>query len=164
MQKMLIIDQSKCTGCRACETVCSAKHEGESNPARSRVNVVKWEWEGFMMPFMCQQCLDAPCVAACPVKALSRQEEMGDVKVNYDRCIGCKLCMTVCPFGGMGFDAVAKKVIKCDFCDGDPMCAKFCATQAIRFVDASVVNLQKKKILAHKLPETLTALVVGESH
>lgn len=115
MQKMLLVDQEKCTGCRACEAVCSAKHEGACNPMRSRVYVVKREWEGFMMPFMCQQCLDAPCVAACPMKALSRKEELGDVKLNYDRCIGCKLCITVCPFGGMGFDPIGKKVLMCDF-------------------------------------------------
>lgn len=155
MQKMLLVDQEKCTGCRTCETVCSAKHEGASNPMRSRVFVVKREQEGFMMPFMCQQCIDAPCMAACPVKALSRKEEMGDVSLNYDRCIGCKLCMTVCPFGGMGFDTIGKKVIKCDFCDGDPVCARFCSTKAIQFLDASVVHMQKRKALSEKLPDAL---------
>ena len=116
MQKMLLVDQEKCTGCRTCEAVCSAKHEGASNPSRSRIQVVKWEWEGFMMPFMCQQCNDAPCVNACPVKALGRNETLGQVDVDYDRCIGCKLCIAVCPFGGMGYDPIDNKVIKCDFC------------------------------------------------
>ena len=155
MQKMLLVDQEKCTGCRACEAVCSAKHEGASNPMRSRVKVVKWEWDGLMMPLSCQQCDDAPCLVSCPVKALSRDEELGRVVHNSERCIGCRLCVTVCPFGGMGFDPIGKKVIKCDFCDGDPVCARFCSTQAIRFVDASVVDMQKKKALAGKLLETL---------
>jgi Fe-S-cluster-containing hydrogenase component 2 len=155
MQKMLLVDQEKCTGCRACEAVCSAKHEGATNPMRSRVKVVKWEWDGFMMPFTCQQCEDAPCLVSCPVKALSREEKLGRVVHNSERCIGCRLCVTVCPFGGMGFDPIGKKVIKCDFCDGDPVCARFCSTQAIKFVDASVVDMQKKKALAGKLLETL---------
>ena len=155
MQKMLLIDQEKCTGCRTCEVVCSAIHEGASNPARSRIHVVKWEWDGFMMPFSCQQCQDAPCVVACPFKALSRDEEFGRVVHNYDRCIGCRLCVTVCPFGGMGYDSVSKKVINCDFCDGDPACARFCSTQAIKFVDASKANMEKKRIVAESLPERM---------
>jgi len=152
---MLLIDQEKCTGCRTCEAVCSAKHEGASNPARSRIHVVKWEWDGFMMPLSCQQCQDAPCVAACPVKALSRDEEFGRVVNNYDRCIGCRLCVTVCPFGGMGYDSIGKRVIKCDFCDGDPACARFCSTQAIRFLDASRANLEKKRAVTESLPERM---------
>ncbi len=153
MQKMLIVDSKKCTGCRTCETVCSAKHEGMSSQSRSRIHVIKWEWEGFMMPFYCEQCQDAPCMAACPVKSLSRDEEYGRVIIDRDRCIGCKLCVAVCPFGGMGWDPIANKVIKCDFCGGDPTCVRFCSTQAIRFVDASKVNLEKKRAVAANLPE-----------
>ncbi len=155
MQKMLLVDQEKCTGCRTCEAVCSAKHEGASNPSRSRVQVVKWEWEGFMMPFMCQQCHDAPCVNACPVKALGRDDTLGQVNLDYDRCIGCKLCIAVCPFGGMGYDPVDNKVIKCDFCGGDPLCVRFCSTAAIRFVDASDASLKKKKEAILNLPERM---------
>ena len=152
---MLLIDQEKCTGCRTCEAVCSAMHIGASNPSRSRIHVVKWEWDGFMMPFACQQCQDAPCVVACPVKALSRDEKLGRVLHNSDRCIGCRLCVTVCPFGGMGYDSIARKVIKCDFCDGDPVCARFCSTRAIQFVDASKANLLKTRAIAESLPETM---------
>ena len=152
MQKMLLVDHEKCTGCRTCETVCSAMHEGASNPVRSRIHVVKWEWDGFMMPFMCQQCQDAPCIAVCPTKALSRDEELGRVVVDYDKCIGCKFCITACPFGGIGFDSVGEKVIKCDFCDGDPVCVRFCSTQAIQFVDTSEASLIKKREAAESLP------------
>ncbi len=153
MQKMLLVDSRKCTGCRTCEIVCSAQHEGASDPSRSRIHVVKWEWDGFMMPFSCQQCQDAPCVVVCLLKALSRDEEYGRVVHNRDKCIGCKLCVVVCPFGGMGWDAMASRVIKCDFCDGDPACARFCSTQAVRFVDASDVNLEKQRALAATLSD-----------
>jgi len=154
MQKMLIVDSEKCTGCRTCETVCSATHEGVTNPSRSRIHVVKWEWERLLMiPFFCEQCQDAPCIVTCPFKALSRDEEYGRVVHNGDKCIGCKLCVAMCPFGGMGWDPIANKVIKCDFCDGDPACVRFCSTQAIRFVDASNVNLEKKRAVAATLPD-----------
>lgn len=153
MQKILIVDPEKCTGCRTCETVCSAKHEGVTNPWRSRVNVMKLEWEGVMIPFFCQQCQNAPCVAVCPVNALSHDEEYGRVKIDRDRCIGCRFCMVVCPFGGMGWDPIANKVIKCDFCDGDPTCVRFCSTQAIRFMDASEVKLAKTRALLATISE-----------
>ena len=155
MQKMLLIDYKKCTGCSTCEIVCSAQHEGENNPSRSRIHVVKWDWDGFMMPFACLQCEDAPCISVCRFKALSRDEEFGKVEIDEDRCIGCKLCVAMCPFGGMACDSMANKVIKCDFCDGDPACVKFCTTQAIRFVDAAQVHLKKQRAIIETIPERI---------
>ena len=46
MDKVLTVDFEKCTGCRLCEQVCTVMHDGVSNPARSRIKVVKWEDEG----------------------------------------------------------------------------------------------------------------------
>jgi Fe-S-cluster-containing hydrogenase component 2 len=150
MAKVLMIDYEKCTGCRLCELVCSVKHEGVSNPARSRIKIVKWEWEGRYVPMSCQQCESAPCKAVCPVKAISRNGEMGRVEVDYDTCIGCRMCVAICPFGTMGFDTLAKKVIKCDFCDGDPQCVRFCETGAVQYVDAAMVSTLKQVTAAEK--------------
>jgi Fe-S-cluster-containing dehydrogenase component len=55
----------------------------------------------------------------------------------------------------MGYDAVDNKVIKCDFCGGDPLCVRFCSTEAIRFVDASEASLKKKKDAVLNLPERM---------
>ena len=155
MAKVLSIEYQKCTGCRSCELVCSVKHDGVANPMRSRIKVMKWEAEGLYIPMSCQQCQDAPCIAVCPTKALSRDAELGRVVVDYDKCIGCKLCITACPFGGMGFDDVDRKMIKCDFCDGDPACVSFCSTGAIAFEDASDVSLKKKKEAIKNLPVSM---------
>ena len=103
MAKVLSIDYQKCTGCRTCEQVCSVKHDGVLNPMRSRIKVMKWEAEGLYVPMSCQQCQDAPCLNVCPVKAISRDDEMGLVAVDYDVCIGCRSCVVVCPFGAMSF-------------------------------------------------------------
>ncbi len=151
MTKVLTVDFEKCTGCRLCELVCSAKHEGVSNPSRSRLKVEKWEWEGLYIPMTCQQCDDAPCKSVCPVKAISRDEDLGRLTVDYELCIGCRSCVAVCPFGAMSFDTVGKKVIKCDLCDGEPTCASFCDTKALDYVEARRLNSSKKRDAAKRL-------------
>ena len=159
MNKMLIVDHSKCTGCRLCEIVCSIKKNATSNPARARITVVKWEPICVETPMLCQQCESAPCMAVCPVGALTRDEELARVAINYDLCIGCKFCVAACPFGAMGIDTVARQVIKCDLCDGDPTCVKFCETKALQYVDATTVNTVKMREAAEKLSELLKKTV-----
>jgi len=151
MAKVLKIDYQKCTGCRLCELVCSVVHDGVSNPARSRIKVMKWESEGLYIPMSCQQCEDAPCMIACPVKAISRDEAMNRVMVDYDICIGCRTCVSVCPFGAMNFNVIDKKVIKCDLCDDDPQCVRFCDMKAIEYVEADRVSISRKKDAAERL-------------
>lgn len=155
MQKMVIINHDKCTGCRQCELVCSVKHTGASNPSRSRISVVKWEGEGFYLPMLCQQCQEPACMAVCPKDAISRDEKLCRVVVDYDLCIGCEMCVAACPFGGMGIDTVEKKVIKCNLCDGEPICVRFCKSEALEYADASIVNLKKKRVAAEKFSDLM---------
>lgn len=151
MGKVLYIDYEKCTGCRLCELVCSVVHDGVSNPARSRIKVMKWEAEGLYIPMSCQQCEDAPCMNVCPVKAISRDEDLGRVIVDYDVCIGCRSCVTVCPFGAMSFNTIDKRVFKCDVCDGEPQCVRFCEEKAVDYVDAADVSTLKKRDAAKRI-------------
>lgn len=155
MAKVLNINYEKCTGCRQCELVCSVKHTGASNPTRANVHVVKWEDQGFYLPIFCQHCVDAPCMSVCPRKAISRDEELNRVKIDYDLCIGCRACIAACPFGAMGYDQVEKKVIKCDMCDGEPLCADFCEVKAIEFVEASTINYKKMREAGANFAELL---------
>ncbi len=155
MNKMLIVDHSKCTGCRLCEVVCSVKKNGTANPARARIAVIKWEPLCVETPMLCQQCESAPCMVVCPVRALSRDDDMVRVSLDYDLCIGCKFCVAACPFGAMGIDAVTRKVIKCDLCDGDPTCVKFCETKALQYEDSNTATMTKMREAAEKLSELL---------
>ena len=108
--KALMINDEKCTGCRLCELVCSVMHDGISNPSRSRIKVIKWEAEGLYIPMSCQQCQDAPCMNVSPVKAISRDEDLARVMVDYDVCIGCRACVSACPFGVMSFNVIDKNI------------------------------------------------------
>ena len=151
MAKVLYIDYRKCTGCRTCEMVCSVMHDGVVNPERSRIKIMKWEAEGLYVPMSCQQCQDAPCMNVCPVKAISQDEELGRIMVDYDICIGCRACVAVCPFGAMNFNVKDKQVFKCDLCDGEPQCVRFCDVQAIEYIEADSVATDKKRDAAERL-------------
>jgi Fe-S-cluster-containing hydrogenase component 2 len=113
--------------------------------------VVKWEAEGLYIPMSCQQCQDAPCLNVCPVKAISRNEELEKVVVDYDVCIGCRSCVSACPFGAMAFNPTDRKVFKCDHCDGDPQCVRFCEVKAVDFVEADKVSFSKRRQAAERV-------------
>ena len=151
MAKALYIDYQKCTGCRTCELVCAVQHDGCSNPTRSRIKVVKWESRGLYIPMSCQQCQDAPCMNICPVKAISKDDDLGRVMVDYDTCIGCRSCVSICPFGAMSFNVIDKMVFKCDLCDGDPQCVRFCDVKAVDLVEENDVSILKTRSAAEKI-------------
>jgi Fe-S-cluster-containing hydrogenase component 2 len=154
-QKILMIDCTKCTGCRLCELVCSVKKVNASNPSRARVHVVKWEMQGLELPMLCQHCEIPPCKSICPAGAIYRDEQLGGVLIDYDKCIGCRMCVAVCPFGAMAMDTALKKVVKCDLCDGEPTCVNFCQPGALQYVEATTANLRKKREASLKFSELM---------
>jgi len=133
--------------------VCAVSHDGISNPARSRIRVLKWEAEGVYIPMTCQQCQDAPCLNVCPVKAISQDVELGRVSVDYNTCIGCRSCVSVCPFGAMNYNTTDRRVLKCDVCDGDPQCVRFCDVKAVDFIEAGEVALMKSRKAAKRVSD-----------
>jgi Fe-S-cluster-containing hydrogenase component 2 len=151
MTKALIMEYEKCVGCRTCEMACSAKHTATVNPHQSRVSVVKWDIDGEGIPIACSHCESAPCQAICPVIAIARDESLGRVMVDYDKCIGCRMCVAVCPFGAISFDSISGKVIKCDLCDGDPLCARFCSYGALVYLDVSEQPIRKRREVAEEV-------------
>lgn len=155
-QKVLVVDQQKCTGCRLCELVCSVHHTGSSNPSRARIKVVKWEHVGIYLPMTCNHCEKAYCVEVCPTKACHREPDNNNrVVIDKNLCIGCRTCVVACPFGHPFFDIQDRVTVKCDYCDGDPKCVAFCDPKAVAYVDADMIQMTKKREAANKFIESL---------
>jgi len=150
MGKILIVSPEKCASCRNCELACSFAHEDVFNPAKSRVHALIWERLGLGVPLMCMHCEDAPCMEVCPTGALGRDNQTNGVLWDKQKCIGCKLCVSACPFGNANYDVETKRVIKCDLCQGDPVCAKVCPNAAIEYKEADEGVLAKKALYAEK--------------
>jgi Fe-S-cluster-containing hydrogenase component 2 len=126
MLKKLLVNAKLCTGCRYCEIICSMRHEGNVNPHKSRIKVTSNLLAGSDNPKVCHQCGRPLCMSACTVGAIQIDNELGIPIIDADKCNGCKSCVDACPFGEIFFDYERNVAIKCDLCDGDPQCVKFC--------------------------------------
>jgi len=128
MGKSIVVDPEKCTGCRICEMICSFR-DG-SNPYNSKIKVKKNEERGIDLPVLCFHCSEALCAEACPNDAILRGTD-GAVTIDAARCNGCQACSEACPYGAIQF--VNDQASKCNLCGGDPVCVKWCPTEAIGF-------------------------------
>ncbi len=151
MVAKLVVNYDKCVGCETCEQACSLKRGGMITPALSRIGVIRRNMGAQNVPITCQQCESAPCMAICPVKAISHDEKLGRKVIDYNVCIGCRMCVAICPFGAMQYEGAGKKVFKCDLCDGDPVCVKFCQHDALKYFDAAQQGPLKQIAIAEKV-------------
>ncbi|HEY6073087.1 MAG TPA: 4Fe-4S dicluster domain-containing protein, partial [Anaerolineales bacterium] len=114
----MLIDSTKCVGCRSCEEACNSKNslpppkesfssdsvfekQRDTTPdAFTVLNRYPNEKEPDKPIFVrkeCNHCNQPACATACLVKALEKTPE-GPVVYNKDRCMGCRYCMLSCPF------------------------------------------------------------------
>ena len=125
------VNEARCSGCRACEVACVARHDGLFGTSTSRIRVTKVEHVGIERPSICRQCADAPCVASCPTTALSRDPITSAILLDPDECLVCSACQDACVFGGVSVHPATGLPLICDLCDGDPACVKRCVTGAL---------------------------------
>lgn len=166
MRLGMVIDLKRCIGCYGCQVACKA--ENGTRPGTLWARVVKQETGTYpkvrrvAVPLLCMHCRNAPCVDVCPSGATARRAD-GIVAVDREKCVGCRYCMMVCPYGaryyqddersyfaGAGptpYEQVKYRehapgvVEKCDFClhrldQGlEPACVANCMAKARIFGD-----------------------------
>ena len=135
MSQRLVIQPQHCIGCRACEMSCAFTHGKDGQPAASRcLTITLSARDEEYVPMICLQCDHAACVQVCPVDAITRDEELGLVTVDNDKCVRCMACTVACPFGNIHYDPGQELIHKCDLCRGCgdyPRCAMFCPTDCL---------------------------------
>ena len=118
------VDISRCIGCRRCVYACVDENNQSRAPQVHWIKVLEMEKDKgvnlhhadqyydrevvphpgkFYFPVACQQCENPPCVKACPVSATWKEPD-GIVTIDYDWCIGCRCCVTACPYGARSFN------------------------------------------------------------
>ena len=156
----VLVDTTKCVGCRACEAACSEVNglpapasPGEDSVFASRrvtgpdtftvVNASRKSGaagEDRFAKTQCMHCIEPSCASACCVKALEKTAE-GPVIYHGNKCLGCRYCMVACPFDipKYTYDRPIPIVRKCTFCaerqkEGKlPACAEVCPSGALTF-------------------------------
>lgn len=140
LQWGMVIDLRRCVGCYACTVACQIENGLDLEERWNKVFKVGPEGH---FPYLtyhnftvaCMHCQEAPCVEGCPTGA-SKREENGIVVVDENRCIGCKFCVLVCPYGARRFDHKRGIVRKCTLCisrleNGElPRCVETCQLKA----------------------------------
>ncbi len=135
-----VLDQSHCIGCHACTTACKSENEVPLSVTRTYVKSVDVgtfpQARRAFQVTRCNQCEDAPCVAACPTQAMYRRSD-GIVDFDKSSCIGCKACIAACPYDAIFINPNDHSAEKCNFCAHrldvglEPACVVVCPTQAI---------------------------------
>lgn len=154
----MVIDLGRCDGCGKCTDACQATHYLEPDQTWIKVYPLRdASGNEFFMPRPCMQCDDPPCLRVCPVGATFKNAD-GVVLVDQEKCIGCRLCMSACPYEARYFNWIEPTnkpplptiptpefpspqrrgtVGKCTFCVHDtqhgkvPACVEACAMEAI---------------------------------
>jgi Fe-S-cluster-containing dehydrogenase component len=166
---VMVIDLAKCKNARKCVEECQKGHNLPKGEEFMKVYLMQdsEKTAPYWFPKPCYHCDNPQCVSVCPVGATYKRSD-GIVLIDNERCIGCKFCMTGCPYSTRVFawkpdkeyeidqpyspeksvPGVEGTVSKCDFCpdlarEGKlPYCAAACPMGVIYFgdIDEDVVT------------------------
>ncbi len=159
MSKAMLVDTTRCIGCRGCQVACKSwnglragpadfsdtgsnpKYLDANNFTRVLFREVATEDGGVRWNFVkrqCMHCLEPACASACPIGALVKTAD-GPVVYQDSRCIGCRYCLVACPFQipKYQWSSTVPYVRKCTFCADrqaagkKPACVGTCPTGAL---------------------------------
>ena len=171
--KGVLVDLTRCIGCRGCQIACKSWNERSTKPTvmsgvftnppklnsetYTHINYIEQPQDSgqawHFVKDQCMHCKDPACVSACPVNALEKTST-GPVIYHYSRCIGCRYCMIACPFQIPKYEwekALTPWVQKCTFCSERianelvPACIKVCPTQVMHYGTLEEVLREAKK-------------------
>ena len=160
--KAILVDITKCIGCRSCEQACKEIHgfpkETEAKLSPTALTVIEDHGDRYVRK-MCMNCQDPACASACLVGAL-KKTELGPVTYDASKCIGCRYCIVACPFNVPRYEwsKLVPFVKKCDMCyarqvkGAQPACVEACPVQAsiVGWRDEILEEAQKRIILDSK--------------
>jgi len=138
--RAILVDITKCIGCRSCEQACKQVHglpmQSEAKLSPTALTVIEEHGDRFVRR-MCMSCQDPACASACLVGAL-KKTELGPVTYDGSKCIGCRYCIVACPFNVPRYEwsKLVPFVKKCDMCydrqvkGQPPACVEACPVQA----------------------------------
>lgn len=187
----MLFDSTLCVGCKACVTKCKEVNAMPPVPmgldthadfaldlSAQTLNVIKIYTEGkgavkdaladgfAFEKRSCMHCVDPGCVSVCPVTALTKHPRTGIVSYNKDACIGCRTCMTGCPYNvpQYEYDSAFGQIRKCELCNQKGVeridkglmtgCAEACPTGATLFGSRAALLEEAKRRIALKPGET----------
>ena len=175
VSKSVLIDLTRCIGCRSCQVACKEWNERSVKPTTmtgnftnptelnsecyTRIKFVEQEKETLpvwnFVKDQCLHCKTPACASVCPVEAL-KKTEAGPVTHTFSRCIGCRYCMLACPFyiPKYEWEKAVPWVRKCTFCSDRiaagliPACVKVCPTNTMLFGEYDDILKEANKRLA----------------
>lgn len=123
----MAIDLKHCIGCQTCAFACKVANNLPNDVWWNRVftdggpviDTTSEDGRKEYFPMACQHCENPACVKVCPVGATYRDPETGVVRQDYDKCIGCRMCMAACPYTGVRSFNWEEPQYHMDFATGD---------------------------------------------
>ncbi|SER82686.1 respiratory selenite reductase subunit SrrB [Salipaludibacillus aurantiacus] len=161
----LLIDASKCTGCHACSIACSMYNELEEEVTYNRLEFIeRGKYPNAVMeivPLQCMHCDNPPCATVCPTNATFKRED-GIVSIDENKCIGCKYCMTACPYDARQLNE-SRIPEKCRWCPEmleagkQPACSSTCMNEVRLFGKLDDPDSEiNKKMAQHEVSQLVT--------
>ena len=142
MQYGFYFDAERCIGCGSCAVACKDWNDQKpGEPVQWRRVTTVERGRGTQLQLVnfsqsCLHCAKPACAGICPVGAIAKRAADGIVVQDQGKCIGCKACLSACPFGvpQYGTDGTMQK---CNLCldrvqaGRTPACADACTTGAL---------------------------------